>query len=69
MTVFIDFFPDSGVPEKPILNSHVMEAVSILLLKYRNHNNIQEWEVLTEEKIEEVLRGVKRVIYKHEGIR
>lgn len=50
------------------LRGELVDAVIIMLAKYRGHYHLLDYEVLTHEQIEQVLDGVRDMIYQHEGI-
>lgn len=55
--------------EKRILNIGIAEAVMMFCHRYRVGHNILETELLTEKQIDDMLDGIRSVVYKAEGVK
>ena len=63
--------PDSLPPKVPrnTMNKEVVNSVVVLIDKYRQHNAIPNWKVLEHGEIDQMLEGIKDMVYRHEGIK
>ena len=71
MTTFTIRFGDGLPPQddgKGTLNAQVKESINLLIFRYRHYHQIPEWTVLTPAQIEDLLSGIRDIVYKHEGI-
>lgn len=57
-----------GLPMPEPSKQDVVEAVTLLCIKYRYHYKIADYQPFTHAQIEQVVASVRHLIYQHEGI-